>query len=33
MGSLDFAIELRGSALDIGMADTLILDMPVEFGL
>ena len=33
MGSLDLAVELWGSALDVGMADALILDMPVELGL
>ena len=33
MGTLDLAVELWGSALDIGMADALILDMPVELGL
>lgn len=33
MGSLDLAVQLRGSALDIGMADALVLDIPVEFGL
>ena len=33
MGSLDLAVQLRSSAFDIGMTDTLILDMPVELGL
>ena len=33
MGTLDLAVELWGSALDVGMADALILDMPVELGL
>ncbi len=33
MGALDLAVQLRGSALDVGMADTLIFDMPVELGL
>jgi hypothetical protein len=29
--SLDFAVQLRRSASDIGVADTKILDVPVEF--
>lgn len=33
MGSLDLAVELGSSALDIGMADALIFDVPVELGL
>ena len=33
MRSFDLAVELRRSRLDIGMADPLVLDMPVEFGL
>ena len=33
MGTLDLAVELRGSAPDVGMADALILDMPMELGL
>lgn len=33
MGPLDLAIQLRCSALDIGVADALVLDMPVELGL
>ncbi len=33
MGSLDLAVQLRGSALDIGVTDALVLDIPVELGL
>lgn len=33
MGSLDLAVQLRGSAFDVSMADALIFDVPVELGL
>ena len=33
MGTLDLAVELRGSALDVGMTDALILDMQAELSL
>ena len=33
MGSLDLTVELGSSALDIGMADALIFDVPMELGL
>lgn len=33
MGSLDLAVQLRGTALDVGMADALVFDVPVELGL
>ena len=33
VGSLHFAIELWGAALDVSMADTAVFDMPVELGL
>lgn len=33
MRSLDLAIQLGRPALDIGVADSLIFDMPVELGL
>lgn len=33
MRPFNFAIELWGAALDVGMSDVEIFDMPVEFGL
>jgi hypothetical protein len=33
MGSLDLAVQLRGSTFDVSMAYALILDVPVELGL
>lgn len=33
MGALDLSVELRSSAFDIGMADALIFNVPVELGL
>ena len=33
MGSLDLTVELGSSALDIGMTDALIFDVPMELGL
>ncbi len=33
MGSFDLAIELRGSWLDVDLADAVVLDMPMEPGL
>ena len=33
MGSFDFAVKLRRAGLDVGVANALILDMPVEPGL
>ena len=33
MGMLDLTVELWGCALDVGMADALILDIPVDPGL
>lgn len=30
MGSFDLAVELRRSALDVGVAETLVFDVPVE---
>ena len=33
MGPLDLAVELLGSTFDVGMADAVILDVPMELGL
>ncbi len=33
MGAFDLAVQLRSSAFDVGMADALIFDVPVEPGL
>ena len=33
MPSLNFAIQLRGAACDIGMSDTQIFDVLIELGL
>lgn len=33
MRTLDVAIQLRRAALDIGVANAVVLDMPVEFRL
>lgn len=33
MRSFDLAVQLRGSALDIGMSDALIFNMPMELSL
>lgn len=33
MGAFDLAVQLRSSAFDVGMADALIFDVPVELGL
>ena len=33
MRALNFAFELWGAALDVGMPDAEIFDMPVAFGL
>ncbi len=33
MRAFDLAIELRRIWFDIGVSDTLVLNMPVEFGL
>ena len=33
MRALDLAVQLRGAALDVGMPDALVLDVPVELGL
>jgi hypothetical protein len=33
MRSINFAIQLRGAAFDIGMSDTQIFDVPMELGL
>ena len=33
MRALDFSVQLRRTALDVGVSDLLILDMPMEFGL
>src|SRR5580698_2904341 len=33
MGSFDLAIELWRAALDVGVTDALIFDVPMEFGL
>ena len=33
MKSLNFPVELRSAAFDIGMADAKVFDMPMEFGL
>ncbi len=31
--ALDLAVQLRGAALDVGMPNALVLDVPVELGL
>lgn len=33
MGALDLSVQLWSSAFDIGMADALIFNVPVELGL
>ena len=33
VGSLDFAIELRRAAFDVGVPDPEVFDMPMELGL
>lgn len=33
MGALHFAVELRAARLDVNVADTLVLDMPMELCL
>jgi hypothetical protein len=33
MCTLDLSVELWGSRHDVGVADALVLDVPVEFGL
>ena len=33
VGSFDFAIELRSAPFDVGVPDSEVFDMPMEFGL